>query len=480
MILSQAQTLLTNKTSDLSNIYSKIASNQAANIQQKKLDEYQNKCNIQKDLTKDELAKISSQNNGINTPTASAQAQDVINKSTTSLSADKDNSISEFFDDIGLMFLYITNDFTTAISTFMEDFPEFLDDLASQISDAVSNFVSQMADLAIAIKDAFVKAITDMFNAAVAYINALISKLNALVNKIIEDAKKIKETAYNFYQRAKGQSSTSKYIQTNVPDTKGTLKPNNSALEGTPDKVIVEPKLKTETNSVTTMVPNPLAALLGKVCSLIPAKKIVKIEEPKPSSEKNVYGQTQVQEDKGGNTSITTTTPGNVTKTVIHPSGSSDRILNDGSKINKVVADKTDITEGNWNVTTSEDKIEIIVGDYKLEIRSNNIISINDNNDITIGGDNNEVVLGDVNTDYKSNKTEKIKNDLTEYIGGNKSDFTELDENSRVNGSSRKTVAEAFTILVGGNANIISGGTVTVTGKGGVNLKGSSGSMRIN
>ena len=483
MILSQAQSLVANKASDLSNIYSKIASNQASNIQQQKLDEYQNKCNIQKDLAKDELAKISSQNNGINTPAASAQANQVINKTTQSLSAEKQSTTTSFFDDIGIMFSYIINDFTTAINSFIDDLPdldEFLEDLADQVSEAISSFVSKMTELAIAIKDAFVKAITDIFNAAVAYINALIAKFNALVNKIIEDAKKIKDTAYDFYKRAKNQSSTSKYIQTNVPNSKGDLQSNPKALEGTPDKVIVEPKLKTETNTVTTMVPNPLAALLGKFASLIPAKQTKKIEEPKPTSDKNVYGQTQVVEDKGGNTSITTTTPGNVTKTVIHPSGSSDRILNDGTKVNKVVADKTDMTDGNWNVTTGEDKVEIIIGDYKLEIRSNLISTINDNSDITIGGNHNEVILGDVNNDYKSNKTDKITNDCTEYIGGNKSDFTELDENSRVNGSYRKTVAEAFTILVGGNANIISGGAVTITGKNGINIKGASGSLKIN
>lgn len=483
MDLIQAQKLVSSKTDSLKNTYSKIAANQAANIQQTSLNNYQKKCDIQKDLVKDEIAKISSQHNGIITPEASAQAQNVIYKSTQSLSADKQNAISDFFDDIGLMFTYITNDFTTAVNSFIEDLPdleEFLEDLVTQISETISNFISQMADLAIAIKDAFVKAITDIFNTAVAYINGLIDKFNTLINKIIDDAKKIKDTAYDFYKRAKGQSSTSKYIQANVPNTKGILQPNPKVLEGTPDKLILEPKLKIETNTVTSMVPNPLAALLGKFASLIPAKKTKKIEEPKPSSDKNVYGQTQVSEDKGGNTSITTTTPGNVTKTVIHPSGSSDRVLNDGSKINKVVADKTDITDGNWNITTGEDKVEIIIGDYKLEIRSNNILSINDNNDITIGGDSNEVILGDVNNDYKSNKTEKIKNDSSEYIGGNKSDFTELDENSRVNGSYRKTVAEAFTILVGGNANIISGGAVTVTGKNGINLKGSSGSMRIN
>ncbi|WP_297430851.1 hypothetical protein, partial [Clostridium sp.] len=170
----------------------------------------------------------------------------------------------------------INLNFQTALSNFISSIGVGMVEVTTSFNTALSNFTTLTSNLTLNLINAFSTTITNVANSSISKVNNIISKFNKLANKVIEDSTKVKQIAYDFYNRIRGESSTSKYIQTNVPDLNGLLKKNVNILKNTPDKVIIEPNLKSDINNVKKNVTNPLTSLLSsfgglpKITSLIP------------------------------------------------------------------------------------------------------------------------------------------------------------------------------------------------------------------
>lgn len=366
---------------------------------------------------------------------------------------------------------------TTKISDFASNIADKIggltESIVSSIENAISNAVDSITNMVNNIIDSFTNALNKMYEDAVALVNNIIDKFKQTIDSIIEAGKTIVKTLNNFYERAKGQSSTSKYIQANKPSADGSSKPNPDALKGTPDDKILSKQLKSETQTTVKLVENPLAKLLGFTSSLIPKKEKKKIEEPKPTGDKAQYGKIQVKENKGGFVEISDETPGNVRKINQHPTGTYEAMLANGDKNTKTSNNKQDITVGDWNITTGKDKIEVVVGDQKIEIRKNKTDNIKGDENRNINGVQNNVITGAVADDFKSSYTGKIASDYSESVGGNRTEKTSGDLNEKVGGNHKETIGGGLTIHVSGNVNIISGGSATIASSGVIRINGS-------
>lgn len=356
------------------------------------------------------------------------------------------------------------SDYTNSlISRIPNPLPADISTITNAVTAATSELVSQITTTSTNLINKFS---SDISTIASIYQNKLTSMINVYSNLFEKTANRLKSSGdiiYDFYKRAMGESSTSPYIQTNVPNAKGVFKPNADILKNTPDSKIVLPNLKKDTNTVAEFVANPLAKLLGFVGSLIPSSKTKVIEEPKPTSNKAKYGDIQVKQMKGGSTKIQDQTPGNVRDIDMHPSGTYTAIVNDGSKNTKIAGNKQEIINGDWNITTDKDKVEIVVGDSKIEIRKDNFSNIKGNESINIDGTDNIVVKGDVSEDYKSNYNCKVASDYNESVGGNRTEKTGGNLNEKVTGNHTETVVGNLTINVIGNVNINSVGPATIS-----------------
>lgn len=98
-----------------------------------------------------------------------------------------------------------------------------------------------------------------------------LESLNPLNSNIsiasISPVQAFKKTNFDFFKRKEGESSTSKYIQANIPSIDGLPKPNLGILKETPDAKIITPKLKKDTN-VTKPLISLSSAVVNKSASL--------------------------------------------------------------------------------------------------------------------------------------------------------------------------------------------------------------------
>ena len=368
---------------------------------------------------------------------------------------------------------------------FTSDLWSFTENVCADVWDAIVNFTQNLLNVTGQIISTIWNTVTALFNSIVATITALVnniintfkSVLNGLVNgvkkqlagliamfnnavasvsKVIEKSKTI---VNNFFERDANQASTSKYIQANIPNEIGALIPNASVLAKTPDAKIITPQLKSDINKVKEFKENPLAALFNFVSSLIPSVSETKIAETPPTGAKSEYGKIVVKEMMGGSLKIQDGTPGNIRDIDLHPTGTYQSSLNDGSRESKVTGNKKDITDGNWNITTSKDKVEIVVGDSKIEIRKNELQTTKGNRDVSIDGTLKNVVQKDVTNDFKANYVGKIAKNYNESVGGNRTETTDgnLDETVA---NHKETVKGSLTIHVTGDVNIHATGGV--------------------
>lgn len=356
------------------------------------------------------------------------------------------------------------SDYTNSLIGRMSNpLPADITTITNAVTAATSDLITQINTLSTNLVNKFTSDIT---NIASVYSNKLSSMVNIYSNLLNKTSNRLKSSGdliYDFYKRAIGESSTSPYIQTNVPNAKGVFKPNLDVLKNTPDSKIVVPNLKKDTNTVAEFVANPLAKLLGFVGSLIPSNKTKVIEEPKPTSNKAKYGDIQVKQMKGGSTKIQDQTPGNVRDVDMHPSGTYSAIVNDGSKNTKIAGNKQEIINGDWNITTDKDKVEIVVGDNKIEIRKNNFSNIKGNESLNIDGSDNKVVKGDVTEDFKANYDCKVAGNYNESVVGNRIEKTGGNLDEKVTGNHTETVVGNLTINIMGSVNINAVGAANIS-----------------
>jgi hypothetical protein len=289
--------------------------------------------------------------------------------------------------------------------------------------------------------------------------------------------KTIKE---NFFQRPAGESSTSKYIQTNTTNPDGSDKAQ-SVLDGTPDTKILIPQLKKDTNAVDTFSPDLppsltdlLAAALaarGFVPPLTPKPKKKEIAEPKPTGEKAEYGKIQVKENKAGFVEIRDETPGNVRKIDQHPTGTYDAMLDKGERIEKTTGMRMTMIDKDWEIVIFGNELVVISGDNKIQIKKNQILNITENQEIHIGKDqfvkidNNQTidVSVDRNQHVGSNETLSVDSNQKETIGGNHDLTISGKSMTKVSGNKNEQVGGNLTIIVTGPVNISSSAVVNIS-----------------
>jgi len=354
--------------------------------------------------------------------------------------------------------------------------------------------------------------ITNVFNKSIEDLNGLIPKSNPIEDlkyKSLISATKLdifNKTNYDFYKRKEGEPSTSKYIQTKIPDLNGNQKINPAALKDTPDAKIITPQLKKDTNvtkvvtpiknllgikslekpkfldnlmgkdkkitSVTSGITNktpipkipnagsiingikPTLAKSGNVSSASSSSNSNEIKEEAPTSDKAEYGKIVVRENKGGFVEISDETPGNVRKVNLHPSGTYDSKLDNGDAISKTTGKKVDIVDGNWEITIFQDNIVIVNKNTKIEIREDKFENIHGSENLNIDNEKNTKIGGDVNNDYGASLNEKITDNCDISIGNNKNENINGNQTQKVQGNLKESIGGNLNITVSGNVNI--------------------------
>lgn len=346
-------------------------------------------------------------------------------------------------------------------------------DIANGIINAVNGIVATLKAIVAGTIGRFMGTIKAILNSIVGRINGLINSaidlVNAPINAInstIDGINNLISLPFDFYAKLeKSLSSTCRYIQANIPTDAGALVPNLKALVFTPTSKIIIPKIKItpDINVSIKFKPNPLAKMFGISLSLIPKISFKIIAEPIPTDFKAEYGKIQAKVNKAGFTQISDSTPGNVRKIELHPSGTYTSMLDDGSYYTKTIGDKQEITNGNWLITTSKDKVEIVAGDNKIEIRGDHLSNIAGDAGSNIVGDREDVVWGDTYDDYKGSYVGKVFADYFEVVGNDKTELTYGTLDEEIFMDHKETVWGGLTVTVFGNINIICMSNTNIT-----------------
>lgn len=209
------------------------------------------------------------------------------------------------------------------------------------------------------------------------------------------------------------------------------------------------------------------------------------------------YPYNHVRETEGGHLEEFDDTEGGRRYHRFHPSGSFEEIVDDGSRIIKVVGDdyemyldgKNIFVDGNINMTVTGDKRELIQGNYHLEVEGDMTMDlkqslqtkINFNQETEIGrsrstnigqSDNLTIVEGDQNLNIiTGNRLDNIaKNDLktvgvnqTTIVSGNTSSYTGVNYRHTNIGTMTQTVNGDFVKKLNANETVTIAGTKTET-----------------
>lgn len=311
----------------------------------------------------------------------------------------------------------------------------------------------------------------------------------------------------DFHGQDPGQSSSSKYIQANTPPAVGDGYGANK-IAGTPDDAIIKPQLKTslcETKSFELPssgggLLDAIAGALGSAATALPLplpfKKTTEkkeIAEATPTGEKAQYGKIRVNQTKGGFVDITDETPGNKRRIFIHPTGTYFQTVDNGDVLEKIVHDKMTIIINDWNISISGNKIEVIDGNNKIQIKKDRQTNINGNDHTNVDKDTNTNIGGNTALQVKGNSSESIQGNFTSEINKNLTEAVKQNYNHTVDGSEFNTVMKDRTdvvcgnltvtvsgnavVHVGGNANISVDKHCSVLAKAGIDLDGGSGDL---
>lgn len=377
--------------------------------------------------------------------------------------------------------------YNSLISNVESTITDFVTGLITKIGNLASNVIASLVSIGNNLISSIKSQLTSIYNTAITSFNNALSfvkvKVSLNIKSLTDSYLKVKaipnipvpKLKDNYFKRDIGQSSLSKLTQANVKSVTGQVKKNLSVLKDTPAAKILSPKLRIDINKTISFKTNPIAKILGYTSSLIPTISTKKVAEPKPTDDKAEYGKIQVKENKAGFQEISDETPGNVRKVSMHPSGTYVSMLDNGDQISKTTGDKVDMNDGNWNIKTEKDRIEIISGDSKIEIRKGLIYNIGDNVNNNVGGDVNNVITGDFNDDVKGDYSAKINGDYSDNVGGTRTEKTGGDVIEKIGGSLKQTITNTMTVIVTGNINIISSGNTNITSSGTTNV--TSGAM---
>ena len=215
----------------------------------------------------------------------------------------------------------------------------------------------------------------------------------------------------NFYDRVKGESSTSRYIQANTTDKDGKPKGQTERITRTPADRVQVPQLRNDTQKLELMEENSSAKSSGIPMPIIITNKDTKISEPQPTDDKAKYGKIQIKENSAGFVEIRDETPGNVRKIDLHPTGTYDAMFHNGDVHQKVCGKKFTYVDSDWNIMIFGDEISVISGSETVHIKKDRVENVNGKKTLNVDGDSFSKVGGD--------HTQEVVKDYSFRIGGN-------------------------------------------------------------
>jgi hypothetical protein len=151
--------------------------------------------------------------------------------------------------------------------------------------------------------------------------------------------------------------------------------------------------------------------------------------EPQPQNGKSpLYPKNHVYETESGHLVEFDDTENNRRYHRYHPAGSFEEIIDDGSRIFKVVGKdyemilngKNIFINGDVNMTVTGDKRELIQGNYHLEVEGETTFNLKNSLQTKIGGNDEKEILGSKATNIKANYNTTVAADVTNTIGGNR------------------------------------------------------------
>jgi len=283
-------------------------------------------------------------------------------------------------------------------------------------------------------------------------------------------------TEQNFDKKEKGQASTSKYTQAQVPSDSGAYKKNS--ITGTPDDQIVDNNLKSFTCNTVTLKTQTITILGFQIPLPLPflkTKNSKEIKEIPLDKNKLQYGNTIVKETRGGFLELISQTPMNKIWQWLHPSGTYRKWIDDGSSYDKVVGDSFTICGKNWNIAVNNDCIEVISGHNKIQIKKNSETLINGSSSTTVNGFSNTQVGKDNAVQVGGSSLETISKDKISDISGTYKENIKKDHETQVNGTESNVVLKDKTDIIGGGLNILVSGDINISSNGNLNIIGSKG-----
>ena len=276
-------------------------------------------------------------------------------------------------------------------------------------------------------------------------------------------------TTLNFDARTPSQSSTSKFIQANVPSVSGYIK---ETVAGTPVDVIVKPNLKVDVCATISF--KSILSFLGSILPL-PFLKIpssIQIKEALPTTNLSQYGKVVANESKGGFVTIRDETPGNNLTVNVHPSGTYQSINNAGANQQKIVDDNTLIINKNFKVSVGLDYIEVVSGNEYVQIKKNRTLNVGGDFNENITGNSTSVIGKDCGEEIHGNYTQIISKDSLTEVSGNATENVADDHSTTIGGNESNTVYGSKNDVIGNSLHVCIQTNGTISANGSLNLVG--------
>jgi hypothetical protein len=482
-------------------------------------------------LTSRTSRKMSTLRKKQSNPSAEA-GQVIIDDAVGELSSFHLDTRSSYIDIISTFGASLVQDVSNSINLNLQSKFDTIAEIPVELTDVAN---SQILDIAGAINDSVGASITKYTGEDIKQLNDQTAALNSLKSKLTDPIGSFNINnsndngiKNNFFKRDKGRSSCSNYIQGNVPNKAGKLTSNPDALKGTPDAVILKPKLSMFESAVSQYKQLTLPKLpsLPSLSSLIPktnifnsaktvslssirgsVKSLLTAMPPKPSVP-NTPSTSQLN-DMASFASIGETlgfTPPLIPSKSITPINEpaptpekaeygkivvkenkagfveiTDETPGNKRKINQHPSGTYEamVNDGSVHRKITKDRQEITDGEWKVTTSKDKVeiiigdskIEVRKSEFRTISGNDNIDIGGDIDTLIGGSSTEDIKLNKIEKIGGNNTTSIAGDKTDKTDGNHVETIS--------GDYNNTTKGNLTITVTGNVNIN-SSGQTTIN
>lgn len=440
----------------------------------------------------------------------STDINNVIDDSVTDVSTSHLDIESSYIDIISTFGVSLIQDVSNSISNKLQSTINTISGIPSETISALWDTAnSQIDDIASDINAVAGNYITDYTGSNAKDLDNQIAALHSMaaisqepVGSFNNNSKTGTTTKNNFFKRDKGNSSCSKYIQSNVPNKAGKLTPNENALKGTPDDKILNGKLKTDNSIVSEYLKltPPKLPTLPSTSSLVPSSENL-IDSVKNTA-KNTYDTTtksiipKGKSDAGNIKSVKDILPSMPKPTPNVPSADDIKSINTVSSVGEKMGFTAPLTPNKNSTAISEPKptpekaeygkiqvketkagfVDIVdetpgnqrkisqhpTGSYEATLNDGSVHKkitknrqeITDGDwKVTTSKDKVEIVIGDSKIEIRKNDFRTIHENNNIDIGGDSNILIKGDVKEDIKGSKTEKIGENNTSSVAGNRN---------------------------